>query len=93
MFYLFLIKIFAASALVRHFFLRQDPIFFAGWLALLQVLFQIFLGYGIGAILFYGVFVFTLWLGYFHLLILVEKKGPFLAYSTMSLGLLILVVF
>ncbi|MCH8475289.1 MAG: hypothetical protein LAT55_08675 [Opitutales bacterium] len=93
MFYLFIIKLFVAATFVKHFFLREDPVFYAGWLTLLQVLFQIFLGHGIGAILYYGVFLFTLWLGYFHFLIWLEKKSPNSIYPAMSLGVLILVLF
>ncbi|MEM0965567.1 MAG: hypothetical protein AAGJ81_05405 [Verrucomicrobiota bacterium] len=76
-FLLFLIEVMVGARLTTCYYRSSDASYCAGLMALLQTSFQVFLGAGITAILFYGVLSFTLWMGYFHVHQWLAEKPTF----------------
>lgn len=66
--YLLVLKIYAAAQVTARYTRNGDASFHAGIITWLQIAFLLFLGHGLSAILFSGVFIFTLWYGFFNLL-------------------------
>mgnify|MGYP005855171463 FL=1 len=66
--YLLVLKIYAAAQITARFTRNGDASFHAGLMTWLQIAFLLFLGHGLSALLFSGVFIFTLWYGFFNLL-------------------------
>ena len=83
--YLFIIKVYAASRITARFINNGDAVYHAGLMATLQTFLLLISGGGVVALLYSGVFLFTLWLGLFRLLTLIDRKP--VAWTFVTLGL------
>lgn len=66
--YLFIIKLVVAAWMTKRFIRSGDASYHAGLLALMQVVLLALMGQPVAAVLFHGVFAYTLWLGFFMFL-------------------------
>lgn len=72
--YLLLIKFLVAGNMTAHFLRYGDARYHAGLMTWVQAFFLLFFGNGLWVFLFGGVFIFTLWYGFFHFLEYLENR-------------------